>query len=355
VATTFAAVCTPVGGVAQCSYPSTQVDCAQTGQVCQGTGVCTTPSLCAIPTDGAGFLVYAADGDPSAATVDFDLRAMKVDGTCDQPIASGPEYDLFPSWSRSTGLLAWGGFRGGQARVVVQSVFGGPQRVLDTGPESATAPSLSEDGTLVAFERLDLAVGRSDVYVVPVAGGTPVELAAGTIVVRDGGGNEIGTCPANDAGPVFSTSPAGRFVYFISDRSSTSCAAGAQVTEVWRQAIDVAGAAVGAPERLTTGSAILGRPTVSPDGTAFAYTKPSTPATSFAKVVLHTVATGQERTVIDDSDSEPAFAPAGDALAVKSTRTSSQGELLLVDLATGAVRRRLTTGTIDVATPAFPR
>jgi len=322
---------------------------------CGGGGSKADP--CAIPADGAGFLLYAADGDPDPAIVNFELRAIKTDGSCDQPVASGPDYDLFPSWSRSTGLVAWGAGRGGQNRIVVQSVQGGPQRVLDTGPEPATAPSLSPDGTLVAFERLAAGAATGDVYVMPTAGGTPAELAAGTIEVFDTADppNLVGTCPANDAGPVLSDTAEGRFVYFVSTRSSTSCAAGAQVNEVWRQAIGPTGGPSGVPEKLTTGSGILGRPAVAPDGKSFAYARTSNLVTSFAKVVLHQVATGQERTVTDESDSEPDFAPAGDALAVKTTRISSDGDLVIVDLATGAVRKRLTTGGIAVGSPAFPR
>lgn len=322
---------------------------------CGGGGSKDDP--CAIPTDGAGFLLYAADGDPDPATVNFEIRAIKTDGTCDQLVGAGPDYDLTPSWSRSTGLVAWAAGREGQARIAVQNVHGGAQRLLDTGTGLATGPSISQDGTLVAFERIVLGQGTGDVYVVPVAGGTPAVLAAGTIEVFDTADppNLVGTCPANDAGPVFSDTPAGRFVYFVSDRGTGSCAAGAQVADVWRQAVDQAGAPVGAAERMTTGAAVLGRPTVAPDGLSFAYARGSTPPASFSKIVLHVVATHQERTVTDLSDSEPAFAPAGDALAIKTTRASNVGDVVVVDLATGAVRKRLTSGGIEVGTPAFSR
>jgi Tol biopolymer transport system component len=311
---------------------------------------------CAIPADGAGFLLYTADVDPDPAGVNFDLRAIRVDGTCDQPVGAGPDYDIAPSWSRATGRLAWAAFRAGQARVVVQPAAGGPQRILDTGAELATGPALSPDGAVVAFERLVPGQATGDVYAIPFAGGTPVELAAGTIVPDPASpGSVLGPCAANDAGPVLSDTAQGRFLYFVSSRASASCRVEDIAHEVWRQPLDAAWAPSGAPERLTTGSAVIGRPAVSPDGRTIAWARPSNQVTSFARVVVRDLATGQERTVTDDSDSEPDFAPAGDALVVKSTRYSPDGDLVIVELSTGAVRKRLTRGESAVGSPAFPR
>jgi Tol biopolymer transport system component len=312
---------------------------------CGGGG--STPDPCALPVNGAGFLAYADDRSGN-----FELRAVKTDGTCDQLLGSGPDYDLAPSWSAASGLVAWASWRDA-ARIVVKDVRSGVSRTLDTGTGAATAPAISPDGALVAFERLAEGEASGDVYVVAAAGGAPVAVAAGQI--QDPGG---GTCPANDAGPAFSVTAQGRFVYFVSDRASLGCSADQRLHEVWRVAVGSDGAPAGVPEQLTTGSAIVGRPTVAPDGRSFAYARAVglTPAA----VVIHELSAGpvtaQDRVVSAQSDTEPAFSASGDLLAAKTGRYGgATGDIVLLDVATGAVTRRLTSGTAFVGAPAFPR
>jgi Tol biopolymer transport system component len=312
-----------------------------------GGGGAAAPDPCAPPPGGAGFLLYADDRSGN-----FELRSVKTDGTCDRPFASGPDYDLAPSWSSAAGLVAWSSWRDA-ARIALRDVRAGTTRLLETGPGQASSPAISPDGTLVAFERLAAGDTSGDVYLVPVAGGTATALAAGEIQVAGGG-----TCPANDAGPVFSFSPQGRFLYFVSDRASGSCLAAQRVHEVWRVAVGTDGAPTGAPEQLTSGSALVGRPTVAPDGLSFAYTRAA--GLSPTAVVIHPLSAGLvtsgDRVVSGQADSEPAFSPAGDVLAVKTARYSpAAGDIVLLDVATGVVLERLTSGASMVGNPAFPR
>jgi Tol biopolymer transport system component len=311
---------------------------------CGGGG--SAPDPCALPADGAGFLAYADDRSGN-----FELRAVKTDGTCDQPFGSGPDYDLAPSWSAASGLVAWASWRDA-ARIVVKDVRSGATRVLDTGAGLATGPAISPDGALVAFERLAAGEASGDVYVVAAAGGVPIAVATGQI--QEVGG---GTCPANDAGPVFSVTAQGRFVYFVSDRASVGCLPDQRLHEVWRVAVGSDGAPAAAPEQLTTGSAIVGHPTVAPDGRSFAYARAVGLAP--AAVVIHELSAGlvtaQDRVVSALSDTEPAFSASGDLLAAKTGRYGATGDIVLLDVATGAVTKRLTSGTALVGAPAFPR
>jgi len=243
--------------------------------------------------------------------------------------------------------VAWASWRDANWRVVLQDARGGAQRVLDTGPALATGPDISPDGTLVVYERLALGSATGDVYLVPAAGGTPTVLAANTIP-------SIPSCAANDAGPVFSVSAEGRFVYYVSTRGSAGCAASQIASDVWRQPIDAAGAPQGEPERITTDSAILGRPSVSPDGRTLAYARPLTEVTS--QIILHDILSGTERALSTEDASEPAFSPTGDTLAARTNRyLSVGGDVVLLDATSGAVRKRLTSGESLVGSPAFPR
>lgn len=317
-------VCTAVDGQASCEYPPTEVSCPA-GQLCQGGGCVAAP--CTIPAGGGDFLAYA-----DLRSGDFEIRAVRVDGSCDQLVGSGPGYDLQPWWSATADLLAWTGERDGNKRVVLQPI-GGAQRVLDTGPALATGAVLSPDGTLVAFERLAVGAFRADVYLVPAAGGTPVAL-------------ETPPPASNDAGPVFSFSAQGNFLYFISDRSGAS--------EIWRVAVTAAGVATAAPEKVTTGSLLVGRPTVSADGKLLAWA--SSNGIAFPKVIVRDLTTGAERILSDQADSEPAFPAAGPLIAVRTGRFDlSHGDVVLLDATTGLLVNRLTDGTATVGSPAFPR
>lgn len=322
-------LCTPVGQTAVCDYPPTQVTCPA-GQVCQG-GACVADP-CAIPPGGAGFLAYAA-----SSGADYDLRAVRVDGTCDQLLAAGPGDDLAPSWNAAAGRLAWGGTRDGTARVVVMDLADRVQHVLQTGTALATAPALSPDGASVLFEHRVLAARSPDVYRVPAAGGAVVAILYDAAVA--------------EAGPVYGTGALLGEIFYVSNQSG--------VPEVWRS--PATGVTPPAPPqgRVTSGSALpdnglLGRPALSADGRWLAYTRASATPGSASKIVLHDLQDGSERTLSDHGDSEPAFSPDGARLAVRTTRFGLT-DVVLLDVGTGDLVRRLTDGTRLVGTPTFPR
>lgn len=312
-------ICTGAGGAAQCAYPPAPEDCGAAGKVCLA-GACVAPDPCALPVDGAGFLAYAASNG-----TDYDLRAVRLDGSCDQPLAAGPGDDLRPSWSASAGLLVWGGVRGGNARVVVLSLADGLQRVLDTGDHLALAPALSPDATTVVYEDVTASTA-SELYAVPVGGGVvPVRVVGHT-------------ASEWDSAPVFS--PEGTWLYFV--RSTLGGA------NVWR--VPPGG---GVAQQVTFVNDVQGTAAVSADGHLLAYTRFSA---SGSKVVLHALSPPLEpdRVLSDHGDSEPAFPAGGGLVAVRTTRYGLT-DIVLLDLASGDVAQRLTDGARLVGTPAFPR
>jgi Tol biopolymer transport system component len=311
--------CVPDQGAPSCTYTPALLDCTALGQVCDA-GACAFPvGPCDVPPDGDGFLLYASD-----AGGDYDLRAVRLDGSCDQPFAGAAGDDLGPSWSAASGVVAWSGVRGGSTRIVTLDLLGAAgETVLDTGPDASASPAFSPDGQSLAFERRAVG-GTADVLTVPVAGGATATLSASPITT--------------ESGPVWA--PDGLSVYIVADLSSPN------EFEVWR--IPVGG---GAPVRVTTDSHIQGKPDVSPDGTMLAYA--SDPGTG-VHVVVRDLGTGAERILSQAADSEPAFHAGGSLIAVRTQRFSVS-DVVLLDVATGALVKRLTDGGALVGTPAFPR
>jgi TolB protein len=165
----------------------------------------------------------------------------------------------------------------------------------------------------------------------------PGEVATDVYVLHLGGGPpaRLTDDPAFDAAPAWS--PDGAVVYFVSDR------AGAR--EVF--AVPAAG---GAATQITTGSGILGRPAPAPDGAALAWARAS--GTGGSEVVVLTLATGALRVVTSVGDSEPAFDPAGGRLAVRTLRWGVPA-VAVVDAGAGGNVVRLTAGRDAAGSPAF--
>ncbi len=319
--------CTNAAGTAACDYSPAQVTCP-IGQVCAG-GACVTDP-CAIPPDGAGFVAYAAWVNGTAG---YDLRAVRVDGTCDQPLADGPGDDLDPAWDAATGTLTWGATREGNGRIAVMALADRTPQILDTGLALAAAPTLvpTAVGQLVVFE--DRPFGEQD-----------ADLRFFNLD-RDLQGPFYVT-PDHEAGPA-STSD-GSQVYFVSNRVF-----GRQA--IWR--IPPGG---GTPTFITFVEdalhepELIGKPAVSPDGHHLAYARASTTPGSLTKVMIYDVETQEERLLSDQGDSEPAYDATGNTLAVRTSRYGLT-DVVLLDVATGAVTRRLTDGTRLVGAPTFPR
>lgn len=273
------------------------------------------PVACGLRAPGAQWLAYS--GGPNGG---YDIRAMRADGTCQARLTRHADSEFYATWSPS-GTIAYMSWRTGLMRIFLLDFTTGEERILDTGDLEATSPAFSPDGTLIAFEGYPPgAQTSSDVYVVPVAGGTPVNVSQGT---------------AYNAGPAWS--PDGQTLYFVSNRTGRY--------DLWK--VPAAG---GASTQLTTASRILGRPAPTPDGTGVAFARPAAGA-AVTEVVILDVSSGPSagtvRVVTSQLDSEPTFHRTGAQLVVTSQRTGNP-ELFLLDTATGAVIRQLTQApTID--------
>lgn len=276
------------------------------------------PDPCALSTAGAAWLAY---GTGAAGT--WDVAIARADGTCARTVVrDGTASDLRPAWIGTT-TLAYDSDRAPYQSVWLHAMDGGAERRLDVGALRASAPTISPDRTTVAFAATDPdVVMTSAIYVVPVAGGTPVNLTPEATVHGNGR-------------PVFS--PDGTHVYFVSNRTGA--------WEVYRVA---AGAPSFDPEKVTTASGIIGRPAVSPDGTRLAFTRIVGATT---EVVLYDLATATTTPLAVASASDPDFDPAGGRLVVRAM-AGGRANLYVVALPGGATTR-VTFGVGPDGVPAF--
>jgi Tol biopolymer transport system component len=253
----------------------------------------------------------------------YSLRLVKADGTGDEALPGLAAASAFtPSFSLASGQIAFKGYRQGAAVLVLHAWRDDAERVLDVGALQPAGPALSPDGATVAFEG-SAGTGRPDVYLMATAGGTPVAVA------QD---------PDSDAGPAWA--PDGRSLYFGSIRTGQ--------WEIFK--VDADGANL---IQVTTGSKLLGRVAVSPDGLSIAYAKAA--GAQGSEVVVRTLADGTERVLFDAaSESEPDYDATGKYLAVVTTLYGPPA-IIVRDVATGDLVRRLTDRPGLQSAPAFAR
>lgn len=290
-----------------------------------GCGTERAPAVTRCSPTGPGWIAWSAYVE-SGGGGQFDVRLSRLDGSCARTLADDPESDLDPFLSSSAGVLVHAGVRAGIPRLVATTWETGERRGVDTGVLKVAAPALSPDGAAVAFQGF-AGVEQPDVYVIPLAGGAPLQLTAAA---------------GFDGKP--SWAPDGSALYFLSDRSGRG--------EIWRTAPD--GTMVD-PVLVTTpalGGAVMGRPAVSPDGRALAFPRAS--AGGQTRVVVRTIATGAERVLADADDGEPSWDATGAYLAVV-TRTSGAAQVVVRDASTGALVARPDPATALQGAPSFAR
>ena len=209
---------------------------------------------CAFATRGPAWLAFA-----SAEGGGWDVQVIRADGSCRRAITSDPAVDLNPAWAPN-GVVAYESDRAPATSVWIHDVAAGTERRLDVGALRASSPAVSPDGAKLAFEGRAPGATTSGIYTVPLAGGTPVLLTPEDV-------------PHGNGGPVFA--PDGSRLYFVSNRNGPY-----EVFEV--------PAAGGAAVQVTTGSGILGKPAISPDGATLAFTRTSGASTEVVRYALGT-------------------------------------------------------------------
>jgi TolB protein len=191
-------------------------------------------------------------------------------------------------------------YDGERPQVWLYDMAAGRQRLLVNQPNMTFAPRFSPDSRSVVFS---MAVnGNTDIYRVPVTGGTPQRLT---------------NSPGIDTGGSYS--PDGSRIVFESDRGGS-------------QQVYVMNADGSNQRRISFGGGGYGTPEWSPRGDLIAFTK-----TGSFRIGVMSPDGSRERLLTREGGEGPTWAPNGRAIMYQ--RGLGQGQLWYVDVATGETRR----------------
>ncbi|HLX72835.1 MAG TPA: hypothetical protein VKV04_24695, partial [Verrucomicrobiae bacterium] len=191
----------------------------------------------------------------SSPAIECTLETMQVSGTDRAIVYHTTKHIEAPNWSRDGKYFL---FNSG-GRIYKLAVTNGTPEVLDTGSETNcnNDHGISPDGTQLAISDQSQSNRQSEVYVLPIGGGTPRRITPvgppsywhgwspdgktlafcgerntnfDIYIVPAKGGKEkrLTTAPALDDGPDYS--PDGKYIYFNSERTGQM--------QIWRMKSD---------------------------------------------------------------------------------------------------------------------
>ena len=271
---------------------------------------------------GPGWIAYAFARPGGASPA---LFLTKADGSCARKLTTDGAFYGAPAFFPGGTKLVYASTRGGLNRLYVLDLVSGAERPIDTSftfaappaapvTLAAAVPSVSPDGTTIAFEgSLPAYPGWSDVFTVPAAGG------AVTRVTSD---------------PVAATAPRwsgdGSLLYVLSFQTGTA--------ELFSVRPDGTSAL-----QVTAGSALSSKFTLTGDGRALVYARFASGGrgSNPTELVTRDLASGAVRVISSADEANPAV-DAGTTSVATSRRSPDGYQLDLLDFTTGALKRQLT-------------
>jgi TolB protein len=276
------------------------------------------PAGCA---PGPDWLAYAFTRDGTASPALFIGRP---DGSCTQRVTTDGAFYGGPAFFPGGRKLVYASTRSGLNQLYLLDLESGLETWLETpspfspdwGQMTAAAPAVSPDGATIAFEgSLTASAGWSDVFTVPAAGGNVLR------VTQD---------PAAATLPRWSVD--GTSIYYLSYQAGA-----AEIRTIRPDGT--------ADAPVTTGSSLSSRFDLSPNGQSLLYARHSTTGAGPmpTELVAFDLATSAVRVISAANEADPAVDGAGTSVAVSRRNAAGGYDLFLLDQATGAVKRQLTS------------
>jgi TolB protein len=270
-------------------------------------------------TPGPGWLAYAFIKEGTFNPV---IVLSRTDGRCARRVTTDGAYYGAPAFFPGGRRMAYASTRDGTNKLYLLDLETGLESPLETSsaldpppgppaPVDAAAPSVSPDGSTIAFEgSRSASAGASDLYTVPSAGGSVRRITTDATLPR--------------------WAPDGASLYVLSYRTGTQ--------ELWKVQAD--GLAVA---QATFDSRLSSRFDLTADGATLAYARFATTGNgpNPTELVSQDLATGAVRVIAHGNEADPAVDPSGATVAV-SRRTPTGYDLVLLDVQTGAVTAQLT-------------
>jgi Tol biopolymer transport system component len=273
---------------------------------------------------GPGWLAFAFIREGTANPA---LFISKPDGGCMQRVTADEAYYGGPSYFPGGKRLAYASTRSGTNALYLLDLETGVETPLPAvyqldappappTPLIAATPSVSPDGTSIAFEgTISVIGGWTDLFTIPTAGGNALRVTSD---------------PAAATLPRWS--PDGARLFYLSYQTGQ---------DLWT--VEANGSN---PTQVTTRSRLSSKFDVTADGSALVYARSAiTDAgipTGSTELVSYDLGGKTTRIVSSAGEADPAVDPTVTSVAV-SRRSGTGYDLYLLDYATGAVKTKLTS------------
>ena len=260
-----------------------------------------------------GLIAFASD-----RTGDYEVYAIRPDGTGEQRLTNDAARDRGPSWSPDGGRLAFQSDRAGVGDDIwiINADGSGAERL--TSDPSSVLPGWTLGPSRVSFSSNH--EGNFEIYTVNPNGSET---------------NRLTNDSNRDLAPNWS--PSGDRLVFQSDRASPP------TFEIWTVGSDGSN-----PQRLTTTGAGELTPSYSPDGTLIAFASDRDGAGIREIYVMNANGSNQERlTTFGARTTDPTWSPDGTRIAFQSD-TDGDFEIYVIDLSTRAVEQITNNGDEDI-------
>jgi TolB protein len=240
-----------------------------------------------------------------------EIWAMDFDGRNPRKLTSHKAMSITPSGT--AGKIAYTSYVRLYPQIWLMGTDGGEKRELATGVDLNASPSISPDGSQIAFA--GSTSGNTDVYVIGADGKNLRRLT---------------TTRALEASPAWS--PTGRQIAYTSDQTGTP--------QIWLLDAEGTGA-----RRISLAGNWNDEASWSPDGARLAFACRNE---GDFNICVMNVATGETvQLTSEGSNGRPSWSPDGQKIVYQSRRGSTT-QIYTMDAADGANKRVLTEGSINV-------